>query len=41
MSELNAEKERYKAGDKIKLTVYRDGKSMDFDVTLMEDKPAK
>ena len=36
MTELNNERDKYNAGDTITLTVYRDGKSMDFDVVLGE-----
>ncbi|MGI6030363.1 MAG: S1C family serine protease [Eubacteriales bacterium] len=39
MSELNAQKEKYKAGDEIKLTIYRNGKTFDVMVELMEETP--
>lgn len=37
MSTLNAEKEKYKAGDTVAVTVYRDGKEYTVNVTLSED----
>jgi len=36
MSELNKIKESHKAGETVKLAVYRDGKNMDIDVVLSE-----
>lgn len=36
MNELNTVKESHKAGEKVKLTVYREGKNIDIDVELME-----
>lgn len=38
LAEFNKEKESFKAGDKIKLSVYRDGKDFDVQVTLTENK---
>ncbi len=40
MSALNAEKEKYKAGDTVPLTVYRDGQEYTVNVTLSEDAGA-
>ena len=37
MSALNAEKEKYKAGDTVALTVYRGGQEYTVNVTLSED----
>ena len=39
MSELNAQKDKHKAGDTVELTVYRDGKTYTTKVTMAEDKP--
>ena len=36
MSELNAVKDTFAAGDTVTITVYRDGKDIDFEVTLSE-----
>lgn len=36
IEQFNDVKNRYKAGDTVKITVYRDGKYIDFDVTLDE-----
>lgn len=40
MTTLNAEKEKYKAGDTVALTVYRDGQEYTVNVTLSEDAGA-
>ena len=36
MSELTDEKNNFKAGDTVTLTIYRNGQSMDVDVVLGE-----
>lgn len=38
--ELNDVRDTHKAGEKLKLTLVRDGKTMDINVTLGEEKPA-
>lgn len=40
MTTLNAEKEKYKAGDTVALTIYRDGQEYTVNVTLSEDAGA-
>ncbi len=37
ISEMNALKEQYKAGDKVKLTLYRNGKTLDIEFKLMDE----
>ena len=39
MDELNAEKEKHKAGDTVALTVIREGRPLEISLTLQEDKP--
>ena len=36
VSDLNVEKNKCSVGDRVKLTVWRDGKTLDFTVTLMD-----
>jgi len=39
MSELNIEKGNFKAGDTVTLTVYREGRTIDLNIVLSEEKP--
>ena len=39
MAELNQQKDQYKSGDTINMTIYRDGRTMDKNVVLSEEKP--
>lgn len=38
MSDVNSEKEKFKAGDKIKLDVYRAGRNINIDIMLVDEK---
>lgn len=39
LDELNEIRDQFKSGDTITLTIYRDDKKLDVDVTLTESKP--